>query len=274
LALVDSLARLDSLRPLAEPAEQADTTMRIVRAWHDVKIWRTDMQAVCDSLVGFSADSTVRMYLNPILWHGESQIVCDSLTLFTNGENIDRAEFYGNPIMGSSIDDTQFNQVKGRTMTAWFRDNEVYRHDVFGNAESYYYIQEEGDPAPVAFIAATSSNMTFLLEDQFVRYIISRDNVEWPVYPIEQIPANQPTILQGFKWMPERKPSLEDVFDRRIRPTERTFHEALELPTFPIAARIERRRDYLIYNRLWADRIDPLPAYAVEYVASLASQSQ
>jgi lipopolysaccharide export system protein LptA len=274
LSRINSLARLDSLQHSTEPAEQADTTLRIVRAWHDVKIWRTDMQVICDSLVGFSTDSTVRMYLNPVLWHGDSQIVCDSLTLFTNGENIDRAEFYGNPIMGSSIDNTQFNQVKGRTMTAWFRDNAVYRHDVFGNAESYYYIQEEGDPAPVAFIVATSSDMTFLLEEQFVRYIISRDNVEWPVYPIEQIPSDQPTVLQGFKWMPERKPSLEDVFDRRIRPTERAFHEALELPKFPIAAKINRRREYLIENRLWADRTDPLPPYALEFVASLASRSE
>jgi hypothetical protein len=271
LALLDSLARLDSLSRPAEPTKQADTVIRTVRAWRDVKIWRTDVQAVCDSLVGFSSDSTVRMYLDPILWHGDSQIVSDSLSVFTSGEAIDRVEFYGNPIMGSTIDGTQFNQVKGRTMTAWFRDNAVYKHDVYGNAEAYYYIQEEGDPAPVAFIVATSSNMTFILEDQFVRYIISRDNVTWPVYPIEQIPTEQPTVLQGFEWMPERKPELRDVFDRRFRLTEREFHTSLEGPKFPIAAKIDRRREYLTTNRLWADRTEPLPAYAVEFVASLAN---
>jgi lipopolysaccharide export system protein LptA len=273
-ALADSLARLDSLRSPAQPASEPDTVIRTVRGWHNVKIWRADVQAVCDSLVGFSSDSTVRMYLDPILWHGDSQIVCDSLTVFTSRESIDRVEFYGNPIMGSTIDGTQFNQVKGRTMTAWFRDNAVYRHDVFGNAEAYYYIQEEGDPVPVAFIVATSSNMTFLLEDQFVRYIVARDNITWPVYPVEQIPTEQPTVLQGFEWMPELKPELKDVFDRQFRPTEREFHTSLEEPKFPIAAKIDRRREYLTTNHMWADRVDPLPAYAVEFVSSLPDQTQ
>jgi lipopolysaccharide export system protein LptA len=266
----DSLAQADTLPPPASQSEtKPDTVVRTVRGWHNVKIWRTDLQAVCDSLVGFSSDSTIHLYKNPIMWHGESQIVCDSMTAFTNGEAIDRVEFYGNPLMGSVTGDGQFNQVKGRTMSSHFRDNAVYRHDVEGNAEAYYYIQEEGDPLPVAFIVATSSNMSFFFEERFVRYIVSRDNVTWPVYPISQIPAEQPTLLQGFKWMPELRPEFGDVFDRRFRPSEREFHTSLELPAFPIAERIDRRRNYLIDNRLWSDRTDPLPAYALDFVSSL-----
>ena len=274
LRLLDSLmmAQVDSLEmlpPVEETASEPDTTERIWRGWYDVRIWRKDMQAVCDSIVGFSRDSTIRMYIDPILWHGESQIVSDSLTLFTEGENIDHAEFYGNPIMSSQLGKKQFNQVTGKTMKSWFRDNAVYRHDVVGNAEAFYYIQEDEDPTPVAFIVATSTNMTFLIEDQFVRYIIARENPNWPVYPIEQIPPTQPVELKGFKWWEDSQPTLADVFDRTIRPAEREFHEALEQPKFPIAARINRRREYLIQNLMWADRVDPLPAYAVEFAKSL-----
>lgn len=288
LALIDSLAVMDSLAApgadtlaVAQPAEprsEPDTTERIVRGWRDVRIWRSDIQAVCDSIAGFSRDSTIRLYINPILWHGDSQIVSDSMILFTRGEAVERGEFHGNPIMSSQLATGQFNQVTGRAMTAWFRDNEIYRHDVFGNAEALYYIQdgnpedEDFDPTPVAFIVATSSNMTFLMEDRFVRYIIARENVEWPVYPVDQIPGSQPTELKGFRWYSDRRPELKDVFDRRIRPTERAFHEALEQPKFPIAARINRRREYLIENRMWADRVDPLPAHAVEFLLSLPNE--
>ncbi len=286
LAIVDSLRTLDSLMtaqvdslemlpPVKDTISEPDTVERIWRGWYDVKIWRKDMQAVCDSIVGFSRDSTVRMYLDPILWHQDSQIVADSLTLFTDGGDIDHAEFYGNPIMGSRLAPKQFNQVTGKSMKSWFRDNEVYRHDVIGNAEAFYYIQEgepedeDFDPAPVAFIVMTAANMSFLIEDQFVRYIIARENPIWPVYPIDQIPASQPVELKGFKWWEERQPALADVFDRRIRPAEREFHETMELPKFPIAARINRRREYLIQNLMWADRVDPLPSYAIEFVRSL-----
>ncbi len=274
LRILDSLmkAQVDSLEmlpPVEEAKSDPDTIERIWRGWHDVKIWRKDMQAVCDSIAGFSRDSTIRMYLSPILWHGESQIVADSLTLFIEGENIDYAEFYGDPIMGSKLGVKQFNQVTGRTMKSWFRDNEVYRHDVTGNAEAFYYIQEDDSPEPVAFIVVTSANMSFLIEDQFVRYIIAREQVSWPVYPIDQIPVGQPVELKGFKWYEDRQPTLQDVFDRTIRPAEREFHESIELPKFPIAARINRRREYLIENRMWGDRVDPLPAHAVEFVKSL-----
>jgi hypothetical protein len=81
---------------------------------------------------------------------------------------------------------------------------------------------------------------------------------------MDQIPGTQPTVMQGFVWRPELKPALSDVFDRRVRPSERAFHEGLARPEFPIAARISRRREYLTENRMWADRSDPLPAYAIE----------
>jgi hypothetical protein len=272
LKIRDSLALHDTL-----PAAEADTTMRIFRGWHNVKIWRKDMQAVCDSMVGFSADSTVRMYVDPILWYGDSQITADSITLITANEQIERAEFYGEPIMGSQVAGRQFNQIKGQTMTSFFRDSEIYRHDTDGAAQTLYYIQEEekgpdGEVTytePVGFLIMTSTNISFLISDQYVDYIIPREGVDWTIYPMDQIPPTQQTRLQGFEWRIELKPALIDVFSRTVRPAERTAHEAMSLPAFPIAARIDRRREYLIKNRMWGDRVDPLPAHAVEWARTL-----
>jgi hypothetical protein len=281
LAPTDSLPQFDSLlagdstaTAIAEP----DTTRRIFRGWPDVRIWRTDMQAVCDSMVGFSLDSTVHMYKNPILWHADSQITGDSMVLHTAGQQIEHAEFFGNPIMGSQLGDgagavRRFNQVKGDRMASWFRDGGLYRHDADGNAQALYYMQEDRaqeDGRTVlsdarAFIVMSAASMSFLFEADSLRYIVARQGVPYTVYPMDQIPGSQPTQLQGFVWRADRKPTLTDVFDRTVRPSEREFYETLPRPEFPIAARIDRRREYLIENRMWADRTDPLPAYAVEF---------
>jgi hypothetical protein len=271
---LDSLAGLDSLPP--RDSARRDTTMRIFRGWRNVKIWREDMQAVADSMVGFSVDSTLHMYRDPVMWHADSQITADSITLYTANEQIDHAEFFGNPIMGSQIGgprSRQFNQVKGRTMTSWFRDGELHRHDTHGNAQAYYYMQEEEEQPDgttamseaLTFIVVTSDNMSFIFEADSLRYIVARQDVEDHVFPMDQIPPTQPTQIQGFVWRPERQPTLRDVFDRTVRPTEREFYEGLARPEVPVAARIDRRREYLIQNRMWADRTDPLPAYAVEF---------
>jgi hypothetical protein len=287
LSLVDSIRRLDSLLPPADTlaaidslpprdSTTADTTLRIFRGWYNVKIWRKDMQAVADSMVGFSVDSTLHMYLGPIMWHADSQITADSITLYTARQQIDHAEFFGDPIMASQIGgptSRQFNQVKGREMSSWFVDGELRRHDTRGNAQALYYMQEEEEEADgstvmsdaLAFLPLTAANMSFLFEADSLRYIVAREAPDYDVLPIEQIPGTQATQLQGFSWKPERKPSLGDVFDRRVRPTERPFYEDLARPDFPVAARIDRRREYLIANRMWADRIDPLPAYAIEF---------
>jgi hypothetical protein len=289
VALVDSIRRLDSLLPPADtlamvdslpPSDsttaESDTTLRIFRGWRNVKLWRTDMQAVADSMVGFSVDSTLHMYLGPIMWHAESQITADSIVLYTARQQIDHAEFFGDPIMASQIGGAtsrQFNQVKGREMSSWFENGELRRHDTRGNAQALYYMQEEEEDVDgstvmsdaLAFLPLTAANMSFLFEADSLRYIIARENPDYDVLPIEQIPGTQPTQLAGFSWTPERKPTLGDVFDRQVRPTEREFYETLERPDFPVAARIDRRREYLIANRMWADRIDPLPAYAVEF---------
>jgi lipopolysaccharide export system protein LptA len=277
LLRADSLVRLDSLARLADtlPPPAPDTTLRIFRAWNDVRIWRRGTQGVCDSLVGFSADSTLHLYTDPILWDGSSQITADSMVIHTANQKIERAEFYGNPVMGSQIGGAasrQFNQVKGRRMTSWFRDGELYRHDANDNAQALYYMQEEERLAdstvvmsePMAFMSAKSAYVGFLFRGDSLDYIIWHRDVEYTVWPMEQIPSTQPTRMAGFVWRAERRPSLADVFDRRVRPSERAFHDSLPRPAFPIAARIDTRRKYLIDNRMWADRNDPLPFYAIE----------
>jgi hypothetical protein len=284
LTLNDSLARIANLDSLGSGRDSLatadstarDTTFRIFRGWHNVRIWRKDMQAVSDSLVGFSADSTVHMYTEPILWHSDSQITSDSIVLHTARQQIDHAEFYGHPIMGSQIggrDSRQFNQVRGRRMSAWFRDGSIRRHDVLENAQSLYYMQEEERAedggtvmsAPLAFLVSSAADMSFIFERDSLSYIVERHSVNYTAFPMDQIPGSQPTRLQGFAWKIDRKPALSDVFDRKVRPSEREQYDSLPHPGFPIAARIDRRREYLIQNHMWVDRTDPLPPYAIEF---------
>jgi hypothetical protein len=287
LRRLDSLVPFDSLPPSADTSVKApepDTTFRIFRGWHNVRIFRRDMQAVSDSMVGFSVDSTIHMYIDPILWHADSQITADSIVLYTAKQQIEHAEFFGNPIMGSQVGgpgSRQFNQVRGRHMVSWFRDGELHRHDVNENAQSLYYIQDEEQledgttemTAPHTFVVQSSANISFFFESDSLRYIVPRKTVAYTAYPMNQIPGTQPTRLQGFVWRVERKPALTDVFDRYVRPSEREFYEGLPHPAFPIAARILRRREYLIENRMWTDRTDPLPAYATERWRRLGTPS-
>ncbi len=266
--LSDSLLNVAAQEP---DVEAVDTITRIIRGWHNVRMYRKDMQAVADSMVVLSADSTLHLYIEPVIWSGENQITSETVDMFTTGQALDRAEFIGNPIMSSKLDSVHYNQVAGKTMLARFRDGELVRNDVNGNAQAIYYLQEDDDPALLALLVITCSNMTFEFEDQFVSYITPRVSLEWHMYPMDKIPADQPLTLSWFKWEAQRRPSRQDVFSRTlVRDSQREQYENIGKPKFSISKKIDSRRKRLIENGIWADRTDPLPAHAIDYIRTIS----
>ena len=250
----------------AQTAPKVDTIERIIRGFHNVRLYKSNVQAVADSMAAFSKDSTIVMYDSPIMWNGLNQITSTKTTFFTNGEAIDRGYFEGDPIMASQVDKDHFNQVAGKTMTAFFRNNNVYRNDVNSNAQALYWMQEEGAPDIVAFTTLIAADITFLLADQMITHINGYINSEWTIYPPEMIPAEVKTVLDWFKWQPERKPSRKDVFDRVMLPSEREQYESMEKPRFPISRRINSKREHLQKYYHWVDRNDVLTDQTLEWV--------
>ena len=253
----------------AQTAPKVDTIERVIRGFHNVRLYKSDVQAVADSMAAFSKDSTIVMYDSPIMWNGFNQITSTKTTFYTNGEAIDRGYFEGDPIMASQVDKDHFNQVAGKTMTAFFRNNNVYRNDVNSNAQALYWMQEEGSPDIVAYATLIAADITFLLADQMVTHINGYINSEWTIYPPEMIPADVTTVLEWFKWQPERKPTRGDVFDRVMRPSERKEYESMEKPRFPISRRINSKREHLQKYYKWVDRNDVLTDQTLDWVNAI-----
>ena len=267
--LSDSLLNIAAQQPIEE---STDTISRIVRGWHNVRMFRKDMQAVADSMVIFSVDSTMHLYVEPIIWSGENQITSEVVDMYTAEQALDRAEFVGNPIMSSRLDSIHYNQVAGKTMVARFRDGELVRNDVNGNAQAIYYLQEDDDPALLGLLVITCSNMTFEFEDQFVSYITPRVSLDWHMYPMDKIPADQPLTFGWFKWQADRRPDKNDVFTRTsIRESQREQYEKIRQPKFAISKKIDARRKRLVDSGIWADRTDPLPEHALDYIRMLTA---
>ena len=56
-----------------ETEEEEKEKDRVLIAYYNVKMWRTDFQAVCDSMLAFSIDTTMHMYIDPLMWNGVNQ---------------------------------------------------------------------------------------------------------------------------------------------------------------------------------------------------------
>lgn len=243
----------------------ADSVYRLVKAYRNVKMFRKDAQMVCDSLVSSSQDSIVHLYLDPVLWNGTNQLASKMMDLHTKNQKLVRAEFDGTPIMVAIIDSTYYNQVAGKKMIAYFRDNDIYRNDVDGNVQTIYFQRENEQTTLVTeMVYLESASASFYIEDRELVGMTYRNDVPFTMYPINQVPESQPLKLANFKWVPALRPELKDVFDRTIRSSRRE-NEERKRPTFNIVNAMDRRKERLIRLGEWIDREDELTPELIEW---------
>lgn len=260
----DSLPQSDSL-----PAAPTDSIYRLLKGFRQVRIFRSDFQAVCDSMTAISSDSTIHLYINPVLWNQSNQITSDVMDIFTERQQLLRAEFIGSPMMVAQLDTLHYNQVAGKQMEAHFRNNEIYRNDVNGNVQTIYYTQD-GEPPQVTDVTfLESGDASFYIEDQQVITIVYRLQPDWEIYPLGKLPPDRETYLKGFHWEGARRPTQKAVFDKVIRPSRRAEIQALRHPDFPLQQALEERKKVLIEQRRWTDRFDQVDAHTVEWMQSL-----
>ena len=95
---------------------------RIMRIYHDVKIFKSDLQGKADSIHMNQTTGLTRLFKNPILWSGKNQITGDSIQLLNNTETdkLDSLKILNNALivqLDTIIDGVAtYNQIKGRNM--------------------------------------------------------------------------------------------------------------------------------------------------------------
>ena len=249
-----------------------DSVYKMIKAYRHVKMYRSDSQMVCDSMVILNTDSIIRLYVEPVMWNDKNQITSDSMLIHTANQAIKEAHFKGNPLMGIEIDTMYYNQVKGKDMTAFFENGAVYRNDVDGNAQTIYYMQEEeGSTVVTGLMYIESAAISFYLTDGEMDKIVYKQNPDYILYPMSMIPETQDLYLPDFKWHSDRRPTRDSVCVRVIRPTRRDDDIDSRKPEFKITERIDYDRRRLVENRVWVDRLDELTPEVVEWRNSRSS---
>src|SRR5690606_6249721 len=67
-----------------------DPAKKRILAYHNVKIYKRDLQGVADSLVYQAADSTIYFYKDPVLWTQGNQMTADSVSMLIENNTISK----------------------------------------------------------------------------------------------------------------------------------------------------------------------------------------
>ena len=181
-----------------------DTAYRQIRAYYNVRIYRENMQSVCDSMRYNGKDSILSMYGNPVCWHSENQLSADSIHIYVKDGTINYLHGIGNTIAIKREGAEEFNQLAGKEMIAYVKDGDVYLVDVQGNAETIFYPREE-DGTYLGVNKTQSSFVKLYLENRQIHHVVFTTSTTGVMIPINQTTEGE-TRLATFFWAENERP--------------------------------------------------------------------
>ncbi len=218
-AMVVYVQEQDTLYMHADTIRVQNTEAREVRyiqAYRNTRLYRRDVQTVCDSVHFLVPDSLLYLHGRPVLWQNSQQCSADTIVLHTTGDGVRRADLNGHCFIAERVDAEKYNQVKGADARVYFRDNEPTYADILGNAEMVYYITEEQGPhkqlALIGVNVGVGSDMRLYFSDRKPVKVVTYTNPDMYTYPLSLLPKEKQQ-LDGFSWQEERRPhSKEEIF--------------------------------------------------------------
>ena len=203
--------------PMADSIPLDTARNRIVIAYHNAKIFKSDLQARADSMFFSYSDSTVRCYFNPIVWAQGSQLTGDTIYLQMKNKKLNNMLLQHNSFIVNSEDpdSTNFNQIKGKVITGFFKDNKLSQMFVDGNAETVYYVKD--DTTYMGLNHSVSSRIKISFQDGKVRNINLIRRIEGQTTPMKDL-TDEDKILKGFIWKPKDRPkSKEEIIPQLVK---------------------------------------------------------
>lgn len=189
----------------------AGDSSRILLAYHDVRMFKSNMQGLCDSVAYSTVDSLFRLYRSPILWSDTTQFTADTIHMQLANQQLDRIYLYDRAFIINSPDEIFFNQVKGKHITAHFLESDLRRTDVEGNAETVYYVRDE-EGGYVGVNKTICSEMAIYFTENEVDKISLQTQPQGKLQPMGAVNHDE-IKLAGFNWDTICRPkTLDDLF--------------------------------------------------------------
>ncbi len=183
---------------------------RELMAYYGVRIFKSDLQGLCDSLFYSTADSILKLFHKPVLWSETNQLSSEYIEIWTKNKEVDQLQMKQLAFIINQEDSARFNQIKGRSMTGYFRNNELYKIITKGNGQTVYYAKDKDELIGVNI--AQSSDITIWLKENKPDKISFQVKPTGALYPLDTAPKEE-LILKDFKWLEASRPKdRNDIF--------------------------------------------------------------
>lgn len=208
-------AHADTLRMFTYNID-TDSVYRVVVGCPHVRAYRTDVQAVCDSMVMNSRDSVLYMYKDPILWSDGRQVFGEEIRAYMADSTIRFAHIIGQAFSVEMMPDSvHYNQISSKEMKSWFTDGKLKMNQAESNVSTIYYAEDSADSTLIGLNYLETDTMRMYINEQRKMERIWACKHNGTMYPISQIPPDK-YLLPNFAWFDYIRPlSKDDIMEWR-----------------------------------------------------------
>lgn len=185
---------------------EPDTMHTFVKAYRNVKIFKTNLQGICDSLGYALHDSLMSMYNSPILWSNNGQVTAKQINVITGKNSVKFFELTSNALViqkADSLDEHKFNQIFGKRMEGIFAQDSIRKLNVIGNAQIIYYVKQKKTYKGVN--KTICSDLSVWFNSNGVDKATFRNKPESTIYPLADVNDNE-MRLKNFVWLENKRP--------------------------------------------------------------------
>lgn len=179
-------------------------TLSYLQATKDVKIFKTDLQAICDSLYYSDLDSIFWLFKDPVCWSDTTQFSGDTISIKLTEDSVSDIFANNNAFIITLDTADYYNQIKGKTIHSILDSGELVKMIIKGNAESIYLVKDSDN----AYIGANKnlcSHMTFHFANKELVSTEFYTEPENTMVPMKRA-TDAELYLAGFNWRDKERP--------------------------------------------------------------------
>jgi lipopolysaccharide export system protein LptA len=184
-----------------------DSTNNFLNAYHRVKLFKKNMQAVCDSASLNTKDSIMQLFKMPALWSRNSQATAKLIKVFIGKSTIKGFKLEGNAFLIQQVDSLEntdkFNQLSGRSIEAFILHDTIRKAILTGNTSAFYYPTNKNKV--MGLNKTNCSEILLWFDNQDLERVTFKPKTEGKVTPLKDV-NTETTKLKGFNWMYHKRP--------------------------------------------------------------------
>jgi lipopolysaccharide export system protein LptA len=184
--------------------QDIDSTNNFLKAHHHVRIFKKDLQAVCDSATYSSKDSLMQLFRFPFLWSQNSQASAKHIKVFISDSTVKAFRLENNAFLINRIDTSNmYSQTSGKSIDGFLQKDTIRKAIVKNNSEIYYYVKNKGKV--MALNQTQCENVQIYFKSGEIDRASFLQKPTSKITPIKEVNVAE-IRLKGFNWQSEKKP--------------------------------------------------------------------